>query len=524
MTQAPRTGRTVAPAPAPRPRIKQAGPAPLRVMVALLSALVLVVTGVGYQLAGNVSNSAGELDLGGGSKVAKQRRALDGATDILLVGVDSRSDAQGNPLTQQEIDMLHAGDEMGSENTDTIMIIRIPNDGSSATAISIPRDTYVHVPDYGNMKINSVYAAYRNNERQELAASGMTDERKIEKESAEVGRRGLVQAISQLTGVTVDHYAEVGLLGFVLLTDAVGGVQVCLNEAVQDEFSGANFPAGVQTLNGPAALAYVRQRHGLPRGDLDRIVRQQTYMASLVRSVLSSNTLSSPSKLGDLAGAARRSLTIDDDWDIMGFATQLSNLTGGNVKFETIPVISIDGVGDYGESVVTVDVNQVHDFFSALAVAAPTSSETPTTGTDGQLKKEVDTSLVVHVLNASTTQGLASRVGAALGTIGYPVGDIGNAPAGMYAESQVLARDPQDPEVKALARRLGNLTINQTGSLEDGEAVVVVSTDYTGPTAEPTAEPGTETVPNIVGEPGMASDPIDSPVIDAGGNGPRCVN
>ncbi len=81
----------------------------------------------------------------------------------------------------------------------------------------------------------------------------------------------MIQTVAGLTGVTVDHYAEIGLLGFALITDALGGVNVCLKDAVYEPLSGADFPAGWQKLNGPQALSFVRQRHDLPRGDLDRV-------------------------------------------------------------------------------------------------------------------------------------------------------------------------------------------------------------------------------------------------------------
>src|SRR5699024_10696283 len=97
--------------------------------------------------------------------------AEDGAIDILVVGVDSRTDAQGRPLTQQEIDMLHAGD-VDTTSTDTIMLIRIPTDGSSATAVSIPRDTYTAVPGLGEVKINSAYGSTRAAVLEKLVESG----------------------------------------------------------------------------------------------------------------------------------------------------------------------------------------------------------------------------------------------------------------------------------------------------------------------------------------------------------------
>ncbi|WP_197480572.1 LCP family protein, partial [Rhodococcus sp. EPR-157] len=311
-----------------------------QIIVASLAILVLVVTGFAWRsvdsLRSNIA-TAGGLGLGGGA---------DGAVDILMVGTDSRTDAHGNALSQAELDSLRAGDEVAS-NTDTIVLIRVPNDGSSATAISIPRDSYVEVPGIGMSKINAAYGATKETRRLELVEQGVTDA-DAESQSTEAGREALIESVADLTGITVDHYAEVGLLGFVLLTDAVGGVDVCLNAPVDEPLSGANFPAGEQTLSGADALSFVRQRHDLPRGDLDRIVRQQVFMASLVRSVLSAKTLSNPSTLNQLSGAVQRSVVLDSDWDILEFATKLQDLAGGKVKFETIPAVDINGVTDYG--------------------------------------------------------------------------------------------------------------------------------------------------------------------------------
>ncbi|GAA1472369.1 LCP family protein [Corynebacterium felinum] len=508
--------------PTSAPVTKQQGPAAVKAFVAFLSALVLVVSGVGYFTVGRIGNtvaSAGSLELGGDQGVKNQ--AKDGAVDILLVGSDSRSDAQGNPLTPEEIAMLHAGDEE-ADNTDTIMVIRIPNDGSSATAISIPRDTYVSDPELGNTKINGVYAGYKAIKKSSLFNSGVVDEQQLEEQSKDAGRKGLIDAVTDLTGITVDHYAEIGLLGFVLLTDAVGGVDVCLNNAVFDEFSGANFPAGVQTLGGAQGLAFVRQRHGLPRGDLDRIVRQQAFMASLVNKVLSTGTLTSPSKLSSLGDAVTRSVIIDKDWDVMSFATQLQNLAGGNVRFNTIPVTSIDGVGDYGESVVTVDVSEVHAFFKALLGDADKAlTDTPTSETPRPQSK-------VKVLNASAISGLAAGISGHLTTLGYHIAETGNAEEGLYNRTQVVARSDGDREALIIAKELGGLPVVADPTLEPGIVLVVAGADYDGPTGTPTASTPTSTSVSSgtsVGQPGHAlGEEQISPVIDAGGNGPRCIN
>src|ERR1700755_2057982 len=204
----------------------------------------------------------------------------DGAIDILLVGMDSRTDAHGNPLSQEELATLRAGDDEAT-NTDTIILIRIPNNGKSATAISIPRDSYVEAPGLGKMKINGVFGSVHLEKLKQLVEQQGVDPKVAEPEATEAGREALIKTVANLTGVTVDHYAEIGLLGFALIADALGGVNVCLKEAVYEPLSGADFPAGWQKLDGPQALSFVRQRHDLPRGDLDRVVRQQVVVGSL---------------------------------------------------------------------------------------------------------------------------------------------------------------------------------------------------------------------------------------------------
>lgn len=524
MNHPPRHGRDIQPAPVPKPDLAQVGPRSLKVLLATLSALVLLVSGTGYALVGSLGNdiaSAGGLKLGGGGKGIKD--AKDGATDILLVGSDSRTDAQGNPLSESEIAMLRAGDEENL-NTDTIMVIRIPNDGSSATAISIPRDTYIKDPELGNTKINGVFLGYKTEEINKLREQGVTDEKKLEKMGTEAGRKGLIDAVAKLSGITVDHYAEIGLLGFVLFTDAVGGVQVCLNEDTQDEYSGADFKKGVQTLKGPDALSFVRQRHGLPRGDLDRIVRQQAFMASLVNQALETGTLTNPAKLSSLSEAVRRSVVIDEDWDIMGFANQLQNLAGGNVHFETIPVTSIDGVGDYGESVVTIDPTEVHAYFDTLLGSGSTkaSSAKPSPSASATATPK---SAQLHILNATTTTGLATHVSSALQSSGYKVAEVGNAPTGMYSQTQVVAADPSSAEATALAQELGGVPVTASPSLESDSLVVVIADDYAGPKSnDPVSPQATEA--ESVGQPGadFGEEVEVAPAIDAGGDGPRCVN
>src|SRR3981189_446751 len=269
-------------------------PARLTRVIAVAVALAIVVgTGVAW---GKIRSF--ESGINHFSSIALGQGGEDGAIDILLVGLDSRTDAHRNPPSAEELATLRAGDNV-STNTDTIILVRIPNNGKSATAISIPRDSYVDAPGVGKMKINGVYGSVKEDNRVKLVESGVSDA-DAEKQSTEAGREALIKTVANLTGVTVDHYAEIGLLGFALITDALGGVNVCLKDAVYEPLSGADFPAGWQKLDRPSALCVVRQRHALPRGDLDRVTRQQAVMAALPHQVISGKTLSSPATLNRL--------------------------------------------------------------------------------------------------------------------------------------------------------------------------------------------------------------------------------
>jgi LCP family protein required for cell wall assembly len=357
----------------------------VRVAVAVVSALVLMVTGYGWTAYRELGARLVTSD------VLTRDRPSDGVTDILLVGLDSRTDAAGDPLPRELFDALDVGPDQGTLNTDTLILVRIPDEaGLPTTAVSIPRDSYVAIPGFGTHKINSAYARAVAAARTRLAAQGVTGPA-LEQQAAQAARRALVATIEQLTGVSVDHYAEVNLAGFADITQAVGGVPVCLNAPVRDSFSGADFAAGPQTLQGPAALAFVRQRHGLPRGDLDRVVRQQAFLASLAHEVLSTGTLADPTQVSGLIAAVSRYVVVDSDWDLLAFAAQARGLTAGAISFRTIPTgrpnlpTPDDGIA------VQIDPRAVRDFVATLSEGTPVGaprasaegSAPPASGDDG---------------------------------------------------------------------------------------------------------------------------------------------
>src|ERR1700736_5904530 len=445
----------------------------------------------------------------------------DGAIDILLVGLDSRTDAHGNPLSPDELATLRAGDEEAT-NTDTIILVRIPNNGRSATAISIPRDSYVAAPGLGKTKINGVYGQTREAKRDTLVKAGASDA-EAEARGTEAGRDALIKTVADLTGVTVDHYAEIGLLGFALITDALGGVEVCLKQPVFEPLSGADFPAGRQKLDGPQALSFVRQRHDLPRGDLDRVVRQQAVMASLAHEVISGKTLSSPATLGRLQDAVQRSVVLSEGWDIMDFIQQLQKLAAGNVAFATIPILQEAGWSDDGmQSVVRVDPSQVKDWVGSLL-------HEQDEGKTEQLAY-TPSKTTVDVVNDTNVNGLAAAVSHALTNKGFAAGNIGNNDVGHVTGSQVQSAKANDLGAQAVSKELGGLPVVENASVSPGAARVVLAGDYTGPgsglggsdptlaTADPAAAGTTDSADST------DSAPPPSPILTAGSNDPACVN
>jgi LCP family protein required for cell wall assembly len=486
----------------------------VRALVTTLAVAIVLGTGVAWSNVrgfedGIFHMSAPSLGKGGD----------DGAIDILLVGLDSRTDAHGNPLSAEELATLRAGDEEAT-NTDTIILIRIPNNGRSATAISIPRDSYVAAPGLGKTKINGVYGQTREAKRASLVRAGASAA-EAEASGTEAGREALIKTVGDLTGVTVDHYAEIGLLGFALITDALGGVEVCLKEPVFEPLSGADFPAGRQKLNGPQALSFVRQRHELPRGDLDRVVRQQAVMASLAHRVISGRTLSSPSTLSRLEQAIQRSMVISSGWDVMDFLQQLQKLAGGKVAFATVPVLDGAGWSDDGmQSVVRVDPHQVQDWVGSLLNDQSQGKTEELAYTPAKTSADV--------VNDTDINGLASAVSNVLSSKGFTTGTVGNNDGVHVKSSQVRAAKSDDLGAQEVSKALGGVPVVADASIPQGSVRVMLANDYTGPGSGLSGGASNgQVTPARASNAGSSADPnvpAPSPVLTAGSDKPECIN
>jgi LCP family protein required for cell wall assembly len=432
---------------------------------------------------------------------AAGQQLADGARDILLVGMDSRTDAQGNPLSRQVLDQLRAGQSDGELNTDTLILVHIPNNGSKAVAISVPRDSYVDIPGgFGKHKINSAYASGMLSARKALQKQGITDPKELDQKANQAGAKTLIATISELTGSTIDNYASINLLGFSDITTAIGGVDVCLNEDVNDSYSGAKFTKGEHTVSGVQALEFVRQRHGLPRGDLDRVVRQQVFMAGMAKKVLSAGTLTDPGKLNSLIDAIKKSVVLSQGWDILGFAQQMKGLTGGQLEFRTIPVVNVDYRTPEDGSAVQVDPQQVHAFVQGVA-GNPAPAQPPTPSDNH--------AVTVDVRNASGRTGLAATVAQDLAGKGFTAGDTANS----ASRKTTVIRVPTGGQAagKSVADALNSTAaVEVDKTVAAGHVMIFLGTDYSGQTAVTTSSSSPPPDP-------AASKPITA-------NGVTCVN
>ncbi|MBJ6638965.1 LCP family protein [Streptomyces sp. DHE7-1] len=304
-------GRDARPAPNWRRRIK---------LTALTLVTVLVVTSVAtYFWADSKLNR--DVDL---SKVIDRPETGEG-TNYLIVGSDSRKG-----MTAEDKKKLHTGSAQG-QRTDSMMILHVGGNGD--TLISLPRDSDVAIPSYKGSTSGKVYP---NRGRHT----------KLNAAYAEDGPTLLVRTIEFNTGLHIDHYVEIGFGGFAKIVDAVGGVEMNLDQGFKDKWSGADFKAGKQTLNGEQALAFVRTRHAFAASDLQRTKNQQKFLSALAHQVATPSTVLNPFKFYPTMGAGLDSLTVDKDmslWDLASMFWAMKGVSGGDGKSMNMPVSGSSG-------------------------------------------------------------------------------------------------------------------------------------------------------------------------------------
>jgi LCP family protein required for cell wall assembly len=409
----------------------------VRSLVIVVSVAVLAVTAFAWIQVRVLDRSTTAASVIGTAPVA----APTAEQNILLLGVDSRTDPQGNPLPPALLGALHAGDTSdGGDTADSIIVVHVPAGGGRATAISVPRDSFVPLADgYGTHKINSAFsraAAFTTDSltsgdsasgaptspfAPQSGPSPSADDPAVRRAALAAGARTTVDTVQALTGLRITHFASVDLAGFADVSQAIGGVPVCLRAPVDDPYSGLVLPAGPQTVSGTQALAFVRQRHGLPNGDLDRIARQQVFLASAANRLLSAGTLTNPFALDRLTGVLARSVTLDSGWDILSFATRMQGLSAGSVTFRTIPTGTDQLPTPEDGQAVEVDPDQVRSFVTdainvdnGLVGPPPSPSDASVTRTVAQQEAEYSAA-------GTTAPGMTTAGTTTAGTTTAPV-------------------------------------------------------------------------------------------------------
>jgi LCP family protein required for cell wall assembly len=452
----------------------------VKVISAALSLLVLVYIGYLWHTVRGL-NDVQRLQissLGGSSTDSKGHSTkavdIDGKDqNLLIAGNDDRSG-----MTDAQVKQLHVGRDGGSLSTDTMMIVHVPADGSKATLISLPRDSYVAIPGYGENKLNAAYALAYND------ASGSANSKRA------AGADELVQTVESLTGLNIDHFVQVSLLGFVNISDAVGGVTVDMCKPVDDSFtrnrlagldggSGLILPKGKTTIHGVQALAFVRQRHFLTNGDIDRTARQRYFLTAAFRKVASAGTLLNISRLRNLVTAVDKSIYVDSGLNILDLARQMSNLSANNIVGKAIPFEHFADVSV--GSVEIVDPAKVKAFVKNLI------------GTDTDAYKNAKTvkpnTVTVDVENGGAKNGAATTAAKALNQAGFTA-TVGKGTT-TQAATEIHYGKGMESQAKTLAAYVPGATVVQA----DVQTLTVVlgSNGVTARSSLPTSKPPTKT-------------------------------
>ncbi|SFJ66090.1 cell envelope-related function transcriptional attenuator common domain-containing protein [Amycolatopsis sacchari] len=281
-----------------------------KILLTLVVLFVVFVAGVWIYLDTSINRVDALADYDG-------RPAAASGTNWLIVGSDSR-----DGLTPEQEQQLATGDSAaagGGSRTDTIMVAHLTDNSTKPTLLSLPRDSQVNIPGHGRGKINSAFSIG--------------------------GPALLVKTVEQATGLRIDHYAEIGFGGFANIVDAIGGVDMCIDKEMHDDFTNITIPPGCQSLDGAHALGFVRMRHSAatPRSDLDRVENQRKFIGALVSQIATAGTILNPFHFFPLLSAAPDALTMDSGdhlHNLVGLAWAMRGISDGGVVTTTVPVTS----------------------------------------------------------------------------------------------------------------------------------------------------------------------------------------
>jgi anionic cell wall polymer biosynthesis LytR-Cps2A-Psr (LCP) family protein len=455
----------------------------------LVAATVLVVGGYAHGLTGSIDNLQGGANLGGDVPST-------GAMNILLMGLESRTNFEGQTLSAAELAETHAGSldgTLGAQDTDTLILIHVFAGGTKAVGYSIPRDDIVNYPyaldGITEGKIDGAYdAAYNAYVSANIGKTGNTAA--LYNGANKAGQLYETQTVESVTGVHVDHFVVSNIYGFYSISKDIGGLNVCIAPApasiepagegfvtganlVDLPYEGANFAlqsnsgfdayndgysakkGGAQYLHlSPAqSLAFVRARDSVPGVDIGRTKRQQAAIDYIIYDFKHRSILSDPGTISTLLSQSSSFLEVDQGFDLLDFAPKMQALTGQNLKLSTLPDaavtgITIPGLGSDqdGNYIYVPNIQQTvnHAFYGSAAIKAAKSVN-------------------VSVYNGSGTPGLAAAAAQSFAAMGYTSTTTGNA----NQQSQPLQDETQ--------------VFYGTGAENNADSIAATVGEYSGP-------------------------------------------
>ncbi|MET7680573.1 LCP family protein [Streptomyces sp. NPDC005423] len=463
-----------------RARPVRRGRRALRIAGISLALLLLVTGGAGWwfyqHLNGNIHSVAISDGAGGAEKADAFGRT---PINILVMGSDARSSTTDCKLGGG---CSTTGVQSGNGNADVEMVLHISADRSNATVMSIPRDTVTSVPACKNTETDTSTAGY----------TGLINS------ALRYGQACQVKTVHQLTGIPIDHFVQLDFSGVVKMSDAVGGVSVCVDADVYDTYSHLKLAKGTHTLKGVAALEFVRSRHGFGDGsDLGRTVTQHLFLSAMIRKFKSAGTLTDPTAVYKLADAATKALTVDTGLGsvqkLISLAADLDKVPAKRITFATMQTAA-----DPDDNNRVVPTSGAKSLFATIAndqsltgASGKKSAAASATATATATASAVPAArIAVTVENGTAVTGRASTVATALVDGGFSSDTTtGNAP-GSATTTTLTYGTGQKAEAQTVAGALG-LSASHLKQGTGTGLTLVIGADWTSGTTYPgsTASP-----------------------------------
>jgi LCP family protein required for cell wall assembly len=497
----------------------------------LLAAVLVIVAGFAHKTVAAFDAFGDGITIGGSSSI--------GEMNILVMGLESRTDFYGNCLSESLLVAMHAGSvascqdqTVGSEDTDTLILVHIFAGGQKAVGYSIPRDDLVTYPKayfdgITTGKIDQAYYfAYVTSLNSTDGSSMSHNERYLKANQA--GQAAEIDTVESVTGVHIDNYVVMNLAGFFYLAQDFGGVEVCVTPTTVNGTADANLydlgqsnsgwdavadgynlkKGGSQYLHLAAdqALAFVRDRDSLPDTDLSRTHRQQAVIDYVIWQLKHENAFSDVTQLDALLGDAKQWLVVNNGFNLFDFATNMSALNGSNLKFYTLPIVGYADIDLNGsmQDVNDIDVSYIQQVVNKAFNPPPPAKAPAKAAAKKAVPIPAASTVTVDVYNGGSTEGLAGSVSQALVSLGYKAGAVADA----STQSQTVATGTEvfygvgasanaakiATDFAATAKALGSLPAQHVEVLL-GTGSTVVPAALT-PTASPTPSPSSSSAAN----------------------------